>query len=683
MADTFLTWLQDLQADGLLGAAWTDLSADLVGGAALVKGANATIVDDATIPGLEKKGTIGSPAATSFTRAIASGGDLDHTNAVGYGALVRFSAWPPSGTPGWFGRNGPFFLTSTSTGIQAIGVMNNPAPPAGQVTTRSTPFALSLATLYHLYACFDVETGLAIYYVNGVPVAILTRPGALVAAATSFQIGASNGPTAEVWSPYETKAALGPSQLQKGTLAAGIALPDFYKPFGTDAAATSGTPGIGGGLRRAAEAIIQTASGRRWRAAQYGAQRVQTPAVWPSSGDAPVTVPVMAAKTIAEQAAIYTSRSHAGDLSYFDGQKYNYHGSSSSFHRESTGVTSGLAMAHVFSRLPADRSDLLDQVRAHVDWVMTRQTTSGALAGKWFDGDGTPSTWFTLLTMGKTALALGHDLDDASDPARFERLRAACVLAGNFVLSDTEQVWYPNGNIALMACVDAVVLYRLTGDAAWLAKAEVRWQNTLYPTNAVGSGKGAAQTANCGLRNITGAVASGVGAANPVNGAAIANDAALLALSDTADGAYLTEQTGAGGFGWDRSYAETQSFFAAALASLWDDPRPRKLANLLVNGLMPSLNTATWVLDATNGSRQNLSKSFLSPVLELLMWKGWRPDLSLNLGSHFSDKILTDFRAAHTSAGWSNGNYWYDVGETLGALLEYSAAWPGYKGAAV
>jgi hypothetical protein len=88
-------------------------------------------------------------------------------------------------------------------------------------------------------------------------------------------------------------------------------------------------------------------------------------------------------------------------------------------------------------------------------------------------------------------------------------------------------------------------------------------------------------------------------------------------------------------------------------------------------------NALNWIYDATNGARHNTAVSWLSAALEALVWSGTRSDLAIyDYGSHWSNKILPDFRAGLTSSGWTNENWFAYQVPALALLLMADPKWP-------
>ena len=138
--------------------------------------------------------------------------------------------------------------------------------------------------------------------------------------------------------------------------------------------------------------------------------------------------------------------------------------------------------------------------------------------------------------------------------------------------------------------------------------------------------------------------------------------------ADGTDGAgYLGESSG-GAPGFDPEYTVLQADVATRLFWVTEDPRALRLMNLFMNQLLPRIDTTTWNLDASKGSRHpeaNRSVGFDSPVLAVLAWKGGRSDLAPLVGSQIAT-IVRNFRGALT---YSNPGMYFDFGSELASLL--------------
>jgi len=107
---------------------------------------------------------------------------------------------------------------------------------------------------------------------------------------------------------------------------------------------------------------------------------------------------------------------------------------------------------------------------------------------------------------------------------------------------------------------------------------------------------------------------------------------------------------------------------ATRLFWVTQDPRALRLMNLFMNQLLPRIDTTSWTLDASNGSRHpeaNRSVGFNSPVLAVLAWKGGRSDLAPLVSSQLAS-IVRSFRGA---LSYTNPGMYFDFGSELASLL--------------
>lgn len=234
--------------------------------------------------------------------------------------------------------------------------------------------------------------------------------------------------------------------------------------------------------------------------------------------------------------------------------------------------------------------------------------------------EGTPNQDFILADMVEAILLL----DGKVAGAKIDAWTASVVAAAQWLWTN-EQNWYTNGNIELLSTCAFEMVYRLTGDATWADRRDAQYLWTVAP--------------------------------NPINppgaaGSGLIIDVVPLA-ADGSDGAgYLTEYlSGVSSPGYDPSYANLQLSFATRWYQFSGDPRALRLMNLLHNKLMPRVDQATWLLDATGGTRLNTTEVWWSPATPALVWGGLRTDIPASRPADVWAGINNHFRRFRTNPG--------------------------------
>ncbi len=257
----------------------------------------------------------------------------------------------------------------------------------------------------------------------------------------------------------------------------------------------------------------------------------------------------------------------------------------------------GPATAAATAWLVGGSSDSVDLgwAEATVDHVIaTEQLPNGSYQA---DAGSSPdiSTMFWGVEMGTTYLELEPTLS-ASERSRWQ---ASLAAAARYLIANGDPTWYTNGNVDLGEAEFFYLAYRATGDSAFLAAYNTTWNTALRPDQRRWPGAGLVVTR-------------------------------APTASDDSDGAGYLAETGPGGTGFDPEYSELQLDEAARLYLLSGDRRALQLANLLVNELLPRVNSQ-WLLDTSGGTRHTQPDRyvyFLTSAFAVLSQHGGRADLA-------------------------------------------------------
>jgi len=229
--------------------------------------------------------------------------------------------------------------------------------------------------------------------------------------------------------------------------------------------------------------------------------------------------------------------------------------------------------------------------------IATRQAPDGSFRSPPGLGDAQSPDIATMF-FGVEFGTVYHELAAGLDPVRRHRWQASLAAAATYLIRNGNVTWYTNGNINIGNVEFFYLVWQATGDATYRVAYNDAWNSTLHPDQT----------------------------RFPGAGLVIVN---APSRSDGSDGSgYLTE-TGVGGTGFDAGYSELQLDCASRLYLLSNDPRALRLSNLLVNMLLPRVDSA-WQLDTSGGTRdpqQGRKIGLLTSALAVLSIYGGRRDL--------------------------------------------------------
>jgi hypothetical protein len=317
--------------------------------------------------------------------------------------------------------------------------------------------------------------------------------------------------------------------------------------------------------------------------------------------------PVAVRQTLAlldSQVTAAATKSSADDPTYFDsGQWLN---STTTCWSCSNGGLS-TAAATLWRATGSTRTDLLQKATVTIDTaIATRQGPDGAFSPPPGSADGQPpgiATMFFGVEMGTVLIELAPTLD----PARQAAWTSSLARAADYVVNGGFSTWYANGNLNLGDVELLYLAWRATGESRFQTAYETAWSFVLQPPQD----------------------------RFPGDGLHIVKEPSS---PDGSDGAGYLAENGPGGVGFDAEYSELQLDVACRLYLLSGDPRALRLANLLVNMLLPRVG-ADWLLDTSGGTRHtepNRKVPFLTSALAVLGWRAGRGDLAGLVTSHLA-----------------------------------------------
>jgi hypothetical protein len=259
------------------------------------------------------------------------------------------------------------------------------------------------------------------------------------------------------------------------------------------------------------------------------------------------------------------------------------------------GPATAAATAYMLSG--GDQPQLLSEAEQTINTaIATRQNADGSFSGPPGDTQSANvSTMFFGLEFGTTYHLLASDLDLATRT----NWQASLAAAANYLIDSGDTTWYANGNINLGYTEFLYLVWQATGNTTYEQAYNASWNFTMDPPQDRFPGSGLVITQQ------------------PTQ-------------ADGADGmAYLTE-AGVGGNGFDPDYTQTQLDTACRLYLLSGDPRALRLANMLLNTLMPLVSTSTWLLNTSGGTRhpqQGREDGFMTSAFAVLGLDGGRSSL--------------------------------------------------------
>jgi hypothetical protein len=207
----------------------------------------------------------------------------------------------------------------------------------------------------------------------------------------------------------------------------------------------------------------------------------------------------------------------------------------------------------------------------------------------------------------------------AAEAVRWQRSLAA---EADWLVRGKNLVWYTNGNINVALVEFMYLVWKATAQPQYLQDYNQAWTFLVSPPQNLWPGAGLILTK-------------------------------VPHAADGSDGAgYLTE-TGAGGRGFDAEYTSLQLDVTSRLYLLSGDPRALRLTNLLLNQLMPRINSQ-FLLDTSGGTRHpevGRQVDFMTSAFTVLSLFGGRSDLASKAAAELNAET-----ADYTTQPWQTYN---------------------------
>lgn len=170
----------------------------------------------------------------------------------------------------------------------------------------------------------------------------------------------------------------------------------------------------------------------------------------------------------------------------------------------------------------------------------------------------------------------------------------------DFLVRNGNLSWYTNGNIVVGNALSMALAYRLTGQVKYAQDYQTALSFAVRPAQERWPGYGFVVTKT------------------PMR-------------TDGSDGAGYFTETGPNGPGFDADYSQLQLDQLARIYLVNGDPVVLRLMNMVFNQLMSRVNTSTWALDTSGGTRHpqaNRLVTFDTAALYVLAAVGGRTDLT-------------------------------------------------------
>ena len=227
--------------------------------------------------------------------------------------------------------------------------------------------------------------------------------------------------------------------------------------------------------------------------------------------------------------------------------------------------------------------------------IASEQGADGGFVAPSWDGnsEGTTTLWFGVEE--GTAYEL---LSPYLDPITKAAWRDSLAAAGNYLISSGSTTWYANGNLNIGYTELLWMAWQASGESALLRAYNQSWSFVLDPPQNRWTSDGWYTVAT------------------PTS-------------SDGADGEGYFAESGSGGTGWDPYYSTLQLDILDRLYLFSGDPRALQAANMIMNLELPLLNTSSWVLNTSDGTRHTgvNQSEFLTSAFAVLGLEGGRTDL--------------------------------------------------------
>jgi hypothetical protein len=220
----------------------------------------------------------------------------------------------------------------------------------------------------------------------------------------------------------------------------------------------------------------------------------------------------------------------------------------------------------------------LATVEAYFDNVVATHQAANGSFGPYPAAEGGPDIATTTIAnaLGEAWFVLG----DRLDATRKAAWANGVTRAADFLVANRNLAWYTNGNIVLANTLTMALAYKVSGNAKYQALTQQALDFALNPPQARWPGYGLVYTT-------------------------------VPTQDDGSDGAgYLTE-SGAGGVGFDADYTQAQVDVTSWWYLVTGDATAKRLTNLLVNSLLPRVNTTTWALNTSGGSRHTTENRYI------------------------------------------------------------------------
>jgi len=304
-------------------------------------------------------------------------------------------------------------------------------------------------------------------------------------------------------------------------------------------------------------------------------------------------------------------------------------GAPSGCFRCDAGPALALASAAAVTR---DRGRRDRAVAVFDEMIRSYQRKSGAFGPD--HGSSDIDTMFFAAELGIAAVVLDDDLD----PHHRQTWSASVARAADFLVANGNLAWYTNGNINVGNALVMALAARLTGEPTYTVRYDQAIRFAIEPPLQRWPGLGLTVT-----REPT--------------------------RADGSDGkGFFAEASTRGRAGYDPEYTMLQLDQLTRIFLVNNDPRVLRAMNLLANQLLDRVDTTTWLLDTSGGTRGRRERQPVpldSAGLIALVELGGRADLRHYIGDQLT-AIESHFRQKAPELG---DRMKYALGMTCSSIL--------------
>lgn len=620
-----MTLVSEAAAISGLAAGWK--LDDAVGTTAVDVGSNSYNLTFSTAKANGPSNVVGITNSTTFasslqaTRSSVSSG-LNMSGAVSLMAFVTVNSLFPISESSYYilmGRNNNYQLRLNWNGAISFVVWTS----AGVLSFTTNPI-LQLTKKYQIVGTYNGRT--ARIYVNGRLIMSKTLVGTISTSTDAVVIGSNNVPSAsfDISAAYIYSTTLTYGQVRSlylvGTTTTpvtdGFSYDYLYNDNPLIAAASQGKYcATCGGARKANQPAIITGSSEESDPDCYGVLGLITPSSVISASSTQADYVAMTERLLWDSFQNYMNKvTDSPKTMYFDGTLLQPVTPGLTGLEIQFAFFASMAFLHHFEGL-SPHGWVTKAAIAAVDRLFANQTGTGGLGWSYVPGAYTND--FIMAQAGEAILYLRN----AVSASKYKTWVKALELAGTYMLTQPsgapEDTYYVNGNREAQELAGYWWIYRLTEKQSWLDKYNSQYDFLVDPPAGAKSQYPQPISNYYGFTTVT--------AATQPDGS---DGMGYLEERDPSHTPPTYNQTGYDGY--DPNYVMLANSFLTRLWLANRDLKIQKLINMQQNltmfakktdGVTTRINTSTWQMDGTGGSRQNNSGAIVPAACFATKWQ--------------------------------------------------------------